>query len=243
MTTGKVSADVLKDLAPTGVLRAAVNIGNAVLAQRDEATGEPRGVSVDLARELGKRLGVETRFVSFDNAGKLFAAINAQAWDVASLAADPARAEEVLFTSPYVEIDGTYLVRDDSPLKDVGDVDRDGARIAVSKGSALDLYLSRHITLARLEPRATAQETFSAFIDERLEAVAGVRDALEGFAKRRPGLRVMQGRFMAIPQAMGTLKGRQAGAHYLRSFIDEMKRSGFVADALSRSGQNAVVPD
>lgn len=241
MTSGKASADVLKDLAPTGVLRAAINFGNVVLAQRDPASGEPRGLSVDLACELGRRLGVQTKFVTFDAAGKVFAAIADGAWDVAFLAADPTRAAEILFTSPYVLIEATYLVRDDSPLKQVEDVDREGVRIAVGKGTAYELFLTRNLQHARLERRASGAEAFAAFIDEGLEVIAGVREVVENFAKRRPGLRVMDGRFMAIAQALGTLQGRAAGARYLQLFIEEMTASGFVAEALKRSGQSAVV--
>jgi polar amino acid transport system substrate-binding protein len=236
----KIEPDALRDLAPSGVLRAAINFGNAVLAQRDPASGEPRGVSVELARELGRRLGAPVELVTFDAAGKVFAAIAPGAWDVAFLAVDPTRAEQILFTAPYVLIEGTYLVRADSPLRRIEDVDRSGVRVAVGAGSAYDLYLTRHLKQAQLERRPTGNEAFELFLREGLEAAAGVREVVEGFAKRTSGLRVMDGRFMAIEQAMGTLKGRDAGARYLAAFIEQMKASGFVADALQRSGQTAA---
>jgi polar amino acid transport system substrate-binding protein len=233
-------ADAARALAPTGTLRAAINYGNPVLAQKD-GSGEPRGVSADLARELAPRLGVPLEFVAFDAAGKVFDALKSGAWDVAFLAIEPARAAEIEFTAPYVEIEGTYLVPADSPLKSVDEVDRDGVRIAVGNKSAYDLYLSRTLKHARLVRAPTSPAALELFLKDRLEVAAGVKQPLVEFAKGRPGLRVMDGRFMAIEQAMGTPKGRDAGARYLAGFVEEMKASGFVAEALRRSGQTAAV--
>lgn len=233
--------EILQDLAPSGKLRAAINFGNAVLAQRDAKTGQPRGVSVDLAHELGRRLEVPVDLVSFEAAGKVVAALATAAWDVAFLAVDPARAEELLFTAPYVLIEGTYLVREDSPLKQIEDVDRDGVRVAVGTGSAYELYLTRNLKHAQLIHKPTGAEAFELFINEGLEAVAGVREVVQGFAERQSGLRVMEGRFMAIKQAMCTPKARSVGAQFLSQFIEEMKRNGFVANALQRSGQTEVM--
>jgi polar amino acid transport system substrate-binding protein len=229
--------DVIADLAPKGRLRAAINFGNPVLAQRDPGTGAPRGVSVSLAQELGRRLGIPVEFVTFEAAGKVFEALKTGAWDVAFLAIDPMRATEIAFTAPYVVIEGTYLVPAQSPLQTVEQVDRDGVRIAVGQGSAYELYLTRVIKHARLirEPSSTA--AIKSFLENGLEAAAGVRQPLVELAKMRPDLRVMAGRFMAIEQAMGTPKGRKAGAAYLREFVDTMKSSGFVAKALLESGQ------
>jgi polar amino acid transport system substrate-binding protein len=228
-------------LAPGGKLRAAINFGNPVLAQKDPASGEPRGVSVDLAHALGKRLGVPVELVTFDAAGKVFDALAAGAWDVAFLAVDPVRAKEIDFTQPYVNIEGTYLVPASSPLRAVEDVDRDGVRVAVGRGSAYDLYLTRtlkHAKLVRADSSAAALELFQA---ERLEAAAGVKQPLVAYARAHPALRVMEGRFMAIEQAMGTPRGRAAGASYLREFLREAVASGFVARALAASGQDASV--
>ena len=229
--------DAVKDLAPIGRLRAAINFGNPVLAQKDPATGEPRGVSADLARELTRRLGVPLDFATFDAAGKVFDALKTGAWDVAFLAVDPARAAEIAFTAPYVVIEGTYMVPTDSPLRSVQDVDRDGVRIAVGNKSAYDLFLTRTLKRAQLVRAPTSPAAIELFLAEKLEAVAGVKQPLVRFAESRPGLRVMEGRFMAIEQAMGTPKGREAGLRYLREFVEEMKASGFVAEALARSGQ------
>lgn len=232
-----VRADVVKDLAPTGKLRVAINFGNSVLAQKDPASGEPRGVSVDLARELGRRLAVPVELIGYDAAGKVFDALKTGAWDIAFLAIDPARATEIAFTAPYVVIEGTYVVPADSPLRSIGDVDREGVRVAVGNKSAYDLYLTRTLKRAQLIRVPTSPAAIDLFMKDRLEVVAGVKQPLVEFAKGNPALRVMDGRFMAIEQAMGTPRGRETGARYLREFIEEMKASGFVAAGLRRSGQ------
>jgi polar amino acid transport system substrate-binding protein len=236
-TVPVVPPGVRSELAPTGKLRAAINFGNPVLAQKDPATGEARGVSVDLARELGRRLGVPVELVTFDAAGKVFDALKAGSWDIAFLAIDPARAAEIVFTAPYVVIEGTYLVPADSPLRAIEDVDRDGVRVAVGNKSAYDLYLTRTLKRAQLVRVPTSPEAIDVFRKDKLEAAAGVKQPLVQFAKAHPNVRVMNGRFMVIEQAMGTPKGREAGARYLRQFVEEMKASGFVAGGLERSGQ------
>jgi polar amino acid transport system substrate-binding protein len=240
-----ISPDVVKDLAPTGKLRAAINFGNPVLVQKDGA-GEARGVSPDLARELARRAGVSLELVPYDSAGKVFDALNTGAWDIAFLAIEPVRAAEIDFTAPYVLIEGTYMVPVDSPLKTIADVDRPGVRIAVGRGSAYDLYLTRtikHATLVRATTGGGAA-AIDVFLGDKLEVAAGVRQPLVAYAKTDPKVRVMDGRFMEIQQAMGTPKGRDAAARYLRGFVEEMKASGFVADALKRSNQPdaAVAP-
>ena len=227
----------VKDLAPTGKLRAAINFGNPVLAQKDPVTGEARGVSIDLARELGRRLGVPVELVTFDAAGKVFDALKTGSWDVAFLAIEPARAAEISFTAPYVVIEGTYLVPVNSPLRTIQDVDRQGVRIAVGNKSAYDLYLTRTLKHAQLVRAPTSPAAIELFVKDRLEAAAGVKQPLVQFAKTDPNVRVMDGRFMAIQQAMGTPRGRDAGARYLHEFVEEMKASGFVARGLERSGQ------
>jgi polar amino acid transport system substrate-binding protein len=227
-----------RQLTPTGKLRAAINFGNPVLAQKDPVTGEPKGLSIDIARELGRRLAVPVELVTFDAAGKVFEALRTGAWDVAFLAIDPKRAAEIEFTSPYVIIEGSYMVPADSPLRSVEDVDRPGVRIAVGNGSAYELYLSRSIAHAQIVRAPTGNEALAMFFRDRLEAVAGVKSPLVKFAQDRPDVRVMDGRFMAIEQAMGTPKGRGEGARYLRRMIEELKASGFVAAGLARSGQH-----
>ncbi|HTP98075.1 MAG TPA: ABC transporter substrate-binding protein [Casimicrobiaceae bacterium] len=232
-----MSEDVKREIAPSGTLRAAINFGNPVLAQKDPASGAPRGVSVDIANELGRRLGLPIAFVAFDAAGKVFEALSRDAWDVAFLAIDPKRATEIDFTPPYVIIEGSYMVPADSPLKVVDDVDRPGVRIAVGNGSAYELYLSRTIKHARIVRAPTGNEAIAMFERDKLDAVAGVKSPLERFAQSRPDLRVMDGRFMVIEQAIGVPKGRTEAVRYLRSMIEELKARGFVAEGLARSGQ------
>jgi len=234
-----ITPEILKDLAPTGALRAAINQGNGVMVQRDPAGGRPKGITIELADELGRRLGVPVELVLFDSAGEVFAALKDQSWDVAFLAIEPVRAAEIEFTSPYVLIEGAYMVRRDSPLKETGDVDRPGVRIAVGKNSAYDLYLSRTIKNAEIVRAETGggQASIDLFFEQGLEVAAGVRQPLVEYAKTDPNVRVMDRAFMAIQQAMGTPKGRLAGVAYLKSFIEERKAAGFVADALRRTNQ------
>ena len=239
-----VPRNVVTELAPSGKLRAAINFGNIVLAQKDPAGGDPRGVSGELARELAKRLGVPVEYVTFDAAGKVFEALKAGAWDVAFLAIDPVRAAEIEFTGPYVVIEGAYVVPADSPLKTNEDVDREGVRVAVAHNSAYDLYLTRSLKNAKLVRESSGPRALELFRKDRLEVAAGVKQPIVLFAKEHPDMRVIPGRFMVIEQAMGTPKGREAGVRYLRAFIEEMKASGFVAKALQASGQidAAVAP-
>jgi polar amino acid transport system substrate-binding protein len=193
-------------------------------------------VSVDLARELGKRLGVPVELVLFDAAGKSVEAIkNAQA-DIAFVAIDPVRGADMLQTPPYVIIEGAYLVRNGSPIKTNLEVDRPGNRIAVGNASAYDLYLSREIKAATLQRAPTSPAVVDYFLAQNLEVAAGVKQQLQMDAKRLPGLRLLDGRFMVIEQAMGLPKGREAGARYLRAFVEDMKASGFVAASLAKHG-------
>jgi polar amino acid transport system substrate-binding protein len=237
------SPEALKDLAPTGKLRAAINFGNGVLAQRGP-NGEPRGITPDLAAALAKRLGVPLEFVTREAAGKVAELLATDAVDVGFIAIEPVRAAQIEFSPPYVVIEGTYMVRQDSPLKDVGDVDKPGVRIGVGLNSVYDLYLTRtlkHATLVR-NTVGGAAAGIEPFIKQNLDAAAGVRQPLYDYAKDHPEMRVMKGAFEEIRQAMGTPKVRGgAGAAYLKAFIEEMKASGFVADALKRSNQVAVV--
>ena len=229
------SLSLTTELAPTGKLRAAINFGNPILATKD-SNGQPRGVSVDLARELGKRLGVPVELVLFDAAGKAVEAVKTAQVDIAFVAIDPVRGADMLQTPPYVIIEGAYLVRSDSPIKTNADVDRSGNRIAVGQGSAYDLYLSREVKAAILQRAPTSPAVVDFFLAQKLEVAAGVKQQLQLDAKRLPGLRMLDGRFMVIQQAMGLPKGREAAARYVTAFVEEMKASGFVAAALSRHG-------
>ena len=228
--------EAVAELAPGGKLRAAINFGNPILATRDATTGEARGVSVDLARELGECIGVPVELVLYPAAGKVVEGLKANAWDVAFVAIDPARAVDIDFTAPYVIIEGAYLVPGDSPLHDNSEVDRDGARVVVGAGSAYDLYLSRELKRAQLVRAPSSPVVVDTMVAQKLDVAAGVKQQLESDAKRVAGVRLLAGRFMVIEQAMATPKGRAAGARYLAEFVEEMKASGFVAAALARHG-------
>lgn len=231
-----VDKAVVRALAPDGKLRAAINFGNPILANKDEKTGEPVGVSVDLARELGRRLNVPVELVTFNAAGKVVEAVTANDVSIAFVAIDPLRAVSTFYTAPYVVIEGAYLVRNESPLKANEEVDRTGIRVAAAKGSAYDLYLSRELKNAKIVHAATSQSVTDTFLAQNLEAAAGVKQQLQMDAARVPGMRLLPGRFMVINQAMGTPISRAAAGEYLKAFIEEMKASGFVAASLSRHG-------
>lgn len=221
--------------APTGALRASINLGNPILAGRDPASGEAAGVSVDLARALAERLGVALELVVFDTAGKSVDAVRQERADIGFFAIDPLRGQEISFTPPYVLIEGCYLVREDSPLQHNDEVDQRGRRITVGGGSAYDLYLSREIRQAQLQRAPSSPEVVPTFLAEGHDVAAGVRQQLEADARRLPGLRLLPGRFMVIRQAMGLPKSRGAAASaYLDAFVEDMKASGFVAEALRR---------
>jgi polar amino acid transport system substrate-binding protein len=233
---GDLSA-VAGDLAPTGTLRAAINLGNPVLAHGTPA--EPGGVTVDLAREVAARLGVPVEFTCFDAARKSFEALTSGAADLGFLAIEPARAAEVSFTAPYVVIEGGYVVADGSPFATPADVDRPDVRIGVKQGSAYDLYLTRtlrHATIVRGEDGVTAFEA------EGLEVAAGIRRPLTAYVAAHPGTRLLPGRFMEIRQAVCTTPDRRpATIAFLHDLVEELKATGFVAGALRRANQDATV--
>jgi polar amino acid transport system substrate-binding protein len=232
--TAPPSAAVV-ELGGTGKLRAAINFGNPILASRGP-DGEPRGVSVDLAREAARRLGLPLELVTFNSAGITVEAVKARQADLAFVAIDPVRAADLDYTAPYVIIEGAYLVRNASPVQSNEEVDRPGTRIAVGRGSAYDLFLARALKQATLVRVPTSPEVVDAFLAQNLDVAAGVKQQLEMDARRVGGVRLLPGRFMVIEQAMGVPKGRSAAQAWLSAFIEEMKASGFVADALRRHG-------
>ncbi len=222
-------------LAPTGELRVAINVGNPILARRHPQTGAPEGVSIDLATQLAQRLGVPLKLVVFEAASKSVEAVTNNEADVGFFAIDPLRGAAIAFTAPYVLIEGAYLVKQDSPLHSNDEVDRAGHRIVVGQGSAYDLYLSREIKHAQLVRSPTSPEVVSYFLAHGHDVAAGVKPQLEAELPRMPGLRMLPGHFMVIAQAMGLPKqrGSQAAA-YLHAFVEDMKASGVVAEALAR---------
>ncbi len=234
--SASVPADIVKDLAPTGTLRAAINAGNVVLVQKDE-NGAVRGITVDLARELARRLAVPVDLHVYETAGKVTDAAKAGEWDIGFIAIEPVRAQLIGFTAPYVIIEGTFMVGKHSPLKSIADVDRDGVRIAVAKGSAYDLYLTRTLQHATLVHYPSPPLALQGFVNDKIDAAAGVKQFLVQYAATNANVRVMDGHFQDIREAMGTPLGRDAGLKYLRTFVEEMKASGFVKSALERAGQ------
>lgn len=228
-------------LAPHGALRAAINFGNTVLAMRGPTLQESGGVSVAISRELARRLGTTVELLSYEGAGAVVADAKNDIWDVAFMAVDPAREKDVAFTAPYVLIEGGYMVRDDSPLKRADEVDRDGIRMTVGERSAYDLYLTRTIEHAAIHREPTSLEAIEVFLRDKYDVAAGVKASLALYASSHPGLRLLEGRFMVIEQAMVTVRGPQA-RDYIAGLIEELKASGFVAHELAATGQaDAVV--
>ena len=233
-TQAQISNGLAKEFAPTGTLRASINLGNPILANQD-AKGQPVGVSIDLATELAKRLNLPLSLVVFDAASQSVDAVTQEKADFGFFAIDPVRGKGIAFTRPYVLIEGSYLVQNNSPLTHNDQVDSKGIRIAVGKGSAYDLFLSREIKQAEIHRAPTSPTTVDFFLSEKLEVAAGVKQQLEMDAKRLPNLRLLPGRFMVIEQAMGLPKTRSPEAQaYLKNFVEEMKSSGFVAASLAR---------
>ncbi|MFD7445987.1 transporter substrate-binding domain-containing protein [Streptomyces sp. NPDC059909] len=229
-----VTAAITKDLAPDGVLRASINLGNPVLAQGTPTA--PAGVTVDIAREVAARLDVPLELLCFDAARKSYEAMTAGRADMCFLAIEPAREAEVAFTAPYVVIEGVYAVPQDSPLSTVADVDREGVRIGVKRGSAYDLFLSRTLQHASVERGEEGADVFRA---KGLEAAAGIRQPMTEFVAAHPEIRLIQGRFMEIQQAVGTTRTRgPETVQFLRDLVEELKASGFIADSLRRADQS-----
>jgi polar amino acid transport system substrate-binding protein len=235
-----ISLSLLSCLAPSGKLRVGINYGNPVLATRDPTSGELRGVAVDLARELARRIDLPLELVAYEAAGKMSEAVRTGGWDVAFLAIDPQRAAEISFTAPYIEIEGTYLVPAGSPLRAIADIDREAVRVGVSAKSAYDLFLSRNLQNAELVRAPDPNAAFELLVAGKVDVVAGVRQPLVTNTQRLPGSRVLDGRFMAIQQSLGIPKSREAALEYLRGFIEDVKASGFVAQAIETAGIRGV---
>lgn len=223
------------EFAPTGKIRVSINLGNPILAKRENCTGRLFGVSVDLANELSNRLGIEAELLAFDAAGKAVEAMRAGMVDIGFFAIDPARSQGIQFTPPYVQIEGAYLVRDGSPLRHNADVDMTGTRVAVGAGSAYDLFLTRALKNAQIVRASTSPAVVDFFLEKNLDVAAGVKQQLEADAQRVGGTRLIPGCFMVIHQAMGLPASRSEEAvAYLASFIEEMTASGFILQALAR---------
>ena len=236
----EISPAVRSELAPTGTLRVGINHGNFLLVTPGSSGTDPRGVAPDLARELGRRLGVPVSFVRYETAGAMADAVRTGGWDVAFLGAEPQRANEIAFTAAYLEIPATYLVPAGSPIQSIAEVDREGVRIAVAEKSAYELYLSRNIKHARLVRVQGLDGSFQVFVAEKLEALSGLRPRLLIDVAKLPGARVLDGQFSAVQQAIGTPRAREAGAAYLRTFVEQVKGAGVVAEAIAKNAVQGV---
>ena len=234
----EVTAALRSEFAPTGTLRVGLNMSNFLLTRTDAATGKPLGVAHDLGQELARRLGLPLQFVPHPNPGALADAANKNIWDVGFLGAEPQRANEIDFTAAYVEIESTYLVPAGSALKHANEVDRKGIRIIVPAKAAYELYLSRTINHAELIKEAGADASFKRFVDEKFDALAGLKPRLISDQAKLPGSVIVEGSFTAVQQAAGVPKGRANAAKYLSTFIEDVKASGLVAKAIA---ENQVV--
>jgi polar amino acid transport system substrate-binding protein len=244
LTSGAMATEITpairSEIAPSGKLRVGLNHGNFLLVTPGSSATDPRGVASDVARELGRRVGVPVEFIKFDTAGKLGDGVKTGAWDVAFLGAEPQRAAEIAFTAAYLEIPSTYLVPAGSPIRSVAEVDREGVRIAVADQSAYGLYLARTIKHAKLVMTQGLDSSFEVFVSQKLEALAGLKPRLLTDVQKLPGARILDGQFTAVQQAIGTAKNREASARFLRAFVEEVKASGLVAEAISRNGAQGV---
>ncbi|MDB6052184.1 MAG: putative extracellular solute-binding protein [Pseudomonas sp.] len=233
--SNQLSPALASTFAPSGTLRVSINLGNAILANQDPETGKPVGVSIDLATELAKRLGVGLQLVVVPSANLSVENVEQDKADVGFFAIDPKRGQAIQFTKPYVLIEGVYAVRADSPINTLEQVDQPGITVATSKGSAYDLFLTRELHNATIVRVATSQGVVQGFLDQHLDVASGIRQQLEKDATRVGGLRIVEPHFMVIRQAMGVPKAKgEAVAAYLSSFVEEMKTSGFVAASLAR---------
>jgi polar amino acid transport system substrate-binding protein len=229
-----VPQDVIAELAPTGVVRAGINLSNFLLVSGKSAVGEPEGVAPDMAREIAERLGVPVAYVTYARPGELADAAGQGVWDIGLIAAEPARAETIAFSPAYAEIEAMYLVHADSPLRSIEEVDRPGVRIAIAARSAYDLFLTRHLHQAELVRAPSLDASFDLFVAARLDALPGLRPRLLQDIEKLPGARILDGRFTAVQQAVGTAKANETGARFLRDFIEDAKASGLVGRLIER---------
>ena len=222
------------ELAPTGVLRAGINLSNFLLVTGRSASGDPEGVSPDMARAIAAELGVPVKYVPFKSPGELGDQAGKNVWDIGLIGAEPQRAEKIAFSAAYVEIEATYMVPADSPIKSIADVDKKGVRIAVSARSAYDLWLVNNIKNATLVQVSGLDAAYEKFMSDKLEVLAGLRPGLLKDVTKAPGLKILDGKFTAVQQAVGTAKANLAGAAFLADFVEKAKKSGLVAELIKR---------
>lgn len=224
------------ELAPTGVLRAAINMSNFLLVTGSTPSGDPDGVSPELARAVADRLGVPLILVPFKNPGELADAAEQDVWDIGNIGAVPERAKTITFTAAYAEIEATYLVPKDSPLEHIDQVDQKGVRIALYERSAYGLWLSDNVKHAELIMTDGLDASFNLFVEQKLDALAGLRPRLIDDVEKLPGSRILDGKFTAVQQAIGTKPERKIGAEFLRDFVEEVKASGLIAELINKHG-------
>jgi len=225
---------VRAQLAPTGVLRAGINLSNFLLVTGRSDSGDPTGVAPDMAREIAAALGVPVKYVTFKSPGELGDQVGKDVWDIGLIGAEPQRAEKIQFTAAYVEIEATYMVPEGSPIKSIADVDRKGVRIAVSARSAYDLWLVNNIRNATLVQVSGLDAAYEKFMSDKLEVLAGLRPGLLKDVEKAPGLRILDGKFTAVQQAVGTAKPNVEGAAFLADFVEKAKKSGLVQGFIDR---------
>jgi polar amino acid transport system substrate-binding protein len=224
------------ELAPTGVLRAAINMGNFLLVTGKTSSGDPTGVSPDMALAIGARLGVPVKFIPYARPGEIADAAETGAWDIGNIGAEPQRAAVISFTAAYAEIEATYLVPAGSPIRSIAEVDQPGRRCAVTARSAYGLWLENNYKKGELVQFDTADAALKAFDGEKMDAYAGLRPGLIDVQKARPGSRILDGQFTSVQQAVGTPKKNAAGFEFLKAFVEEAKKAGLVASFIERHG-------
>ncbi|MFZ2737162.1 MAG: ABC transporter substrate-binding protein [Burkholderiaceae bacterium] len=229
-----MTPEIVSQLAPSGTLKAAINLSNFLLVTGRSASGEPEGVAPDMARAIADRLGVGLQLVAYPTPGELSDAADSGVWDIGLIGAEPERAKKITFSSAYSEIEATYLVPPGSPLEHVSQVDRPGIRIATAARTAYGLWLERNIEHAELVQAEGFDATFELFVNDKLDALACLKSKLLSDAEKIPGSRILQGQFTAVQQAVGTAKGNVAGAKFLQDFVEEAKASGFVASLIQK---------
>ena len=233
-------SEVRSGLAPEGNLRVGINYSNFLLASKNPSSGEPCGIAVELSREIARRLGVSVEFITFDAAGRMADAATTGVWDIAFLANEPERASQILFSPPYLEIDAGYLAPPGSRIQSITDADSEGLRIAIAEKSAYDLFLSRSLRHAKLVRAKGMDASYDLFATGKLDLLAGIKPWLMIVAGKMPGSRVLNGRFMAVQQCIGTPKRRKSGARYLCEFVEDVKTSGFLSETVRRLGLRGV---
>ncbi|MPY76348.1 MAG: transporter substrate-binding domain-containing protein [Alphaproteobacteria bacterium] len=234
------SKEVISQLAPTGTLRAGINMSNFLLVTGKTPSGDPDGVSPDLAREIAKRLGVPVKLVPFPSPDKLVDAAGSNAWDIGLVGAEPQRELKMGFTAAYAEIEATYMVRKDSPLKSCAEADREGVSIITRGGSAYGLWLERNIKNAKLVLTETGEQAKERFAGENIDAFAGLRNGLMKDVEKNPGMRILSGQFSSVQQAVGTLKENEAAVAYLREVVEDAKASGLIARFIEKHKANGL---